>query len=189
MRWRESYFGVYFPICAATRWINTKIALECMHKLFSTRVHTLSYLLYDITNPQMKINTTIYTHRLRVSLSRLTFCWWCHNWLLVTSQYWITILGSRVRRFANDFTSDEVTSKNHWQIASRVTLKSLFTVTNVLFYFLHSIWCPEHTIPLKQLSIADFAIVAKGSLFWFSILASYSPIVLARANWRKGDLH
>ena len=65
----------------------------------------------------------------------------------------------------------------------------------------------EHKIPLKQLSIADLAIVAKDSLFWFSIVASpqlicdvtrmydtgivtsYSSIVLARANWRKGDLH
>ena len=56
------------------------------------------------------------------------------------------------------------------KIASRVTPKSLFTVTNVLFYFLHAIWCPEHTIPLKQLTIADFVIVAKNSLFWFSIV-------------------
>ena len=46
---------------------------------------------------------------------------------------WITILGSRVRRFANE---------NHWQIASRVTQKSVFTVTNVLFYFSHAILCP-----------------------------------------------
>ena len=30
----------------------------------------------------------------------------------------------------------------------------------------------EHTIPLKQLSIADFAIVAKDSLLWFSIVTS-----------------
>ena len=63
------------------------------------------------------------------------------------------------------FTSDEVTSENHWQIASRVTQKSLFTVTNVLFYFLHAICCPEHSIPRKQLSIADFAVVAKDNLF------------------------
>ena len=44
------------------------------------------------------------------------------------------------------FTSDEVTSENHWQITSRVTKTALFTVTNVLFYFLHAILCPEHTI-------------------------------------------
>ena len=41
------------------------------------------------------------------------------------------------------FTSDEVASENHRHIASRVTQKSLFMVTNVLFYFLHAIWCPE----------------------------------------------
>ena len=59
----------------------------------------------------------------------------------------------------------------------------------------------------KQSSVADFAIVAKGGLFWFSIVtslqlicdftrmrvtgtvASFSSIVLSRANWRKGDVH
>ena len=62
-------------------------------------------------------------------------------------------------------------------------------------------------IPLKTLSIAEFAIVAKDIVFWLSIcdvttvdmlchanlgtgiVTSYSSIVLARANWRKGDLH
>ena len=82
---------------------------------------------------------------------------------------WITILGSRVMWFANYFTSEEVTSENQWQIASQVTQKSLFMVTNVLFYFLHTIW--TH-IPLKQLWIADVAIVTKDSLFWFSIVTS-----------------
>ena len=43
---------------------------------------------------------------------------------------------------------------------------------NVLFYFLHAIWCPEHSIPPKQLSVSDFAVVAKDSLFWFSIVTS-----------------
>ena len=64
------------------------------------------------------------------------------------------------------FTNDEVTSENHWQIASRVTPKPLFTVTNALFYFLHAILCPEHTILLKkQSSIAHFATVAKDGRF------------------------
>ena len=43
--------------------------------------------------------------------------------------------------------------------------KSLFTAMNVLFYFLQAILRPEHTIPLKTLSIAGFAIVAKDGLF------------------------
>ena len=60
---------------------------------------------------------------------------------------------------------------NHWQITSRVTKKSLFTVTNVLFYFLHAILYLEHTVILntpfryKQSSIAHFAIVARDGLF------------------------
>ena len=92
------------------------------------------------------------------------------------------------------------------QIASRVTLKSLCTATNVSSYFLHAILCPENTVPLK-ISIADFAIVTKDGLFWLrfvtslqllfdvtqtwgtAIVTSYSSIVLARANRRKGDLH
>ena len=55
--------------------------------------------------------------------------------------------------------------------------------------------------------IADLAIVARDGLFWFSIVTSlqlfcdvtrtrvtgivtsYSSIVLARTNWRQGDLH
>ena len=84
---------------------------------------------------------------------------------------WITIFGSRVRRFANNF-HDWRSHENHWQIASRVTQKSLFMVTNVLFCFLHAIWCPEHSIPPKQLLIADFTVVAKDSLFWFSTVTS-----------------
>ena len=52
------------------------------------------------------------------------------------------------------FTSDEVTSENHWQITSRVTKKLLFMVSNVLFYFLHAISCPEHAILQKKSSTA-----------------------------------
>ena len=45
----------------------------------------------------------------------------------------IMIFGSRVRRFANDFHYF-VTRENHWQIASLVTQKPLFTVTHSLFF-------------------------------------------------------
>ena len=43
-----------------------------------------------------------------------------------------------------------------------------------MYYFISYLLfdVPEHKIPLKQLSIADFAIVAKDSLFWFSIVTS-----------------
>ena len=54
------------------------------------------------------------------------------------------------------FTRDEVTSENHWQIASRVTQKSFFTVTNVLFYFLHVILCFEQTISLQTIIDRSF---------------------------------
>ena len=78
-----------------------------------------------------------------------------------------------------------------------------------MYYFISYtlFYVPERTIPLKKISIADLSIVAKDGLFWFSIVTSlqlicdvtrmratgivtsYLSIVLARANWRKGDLH
>ena len=49
-------------------------------------------------------------------------------------------------------TIDEVKSEKHWQIASRVSdPKSLITVANVLFYFLHAILIPEQTNPLNAI--------------------------------------
>ena len=102
MRSRESYFGVYFSSCAATREINTKVTLEWARKQFVTRVHTLFYFLQDITNLKMTIKTKIFTHRPRGSLAQSTFWWWRHNRVLMTSQWpdncnaitWIVISNS-----------------------------------------------------------------------------------------------
>ena len=101
-RSRESYFGVYCPSCEAMREINNKIALEWALKQFVTRVHTLFYFLLDITDPKMMMKTTIFTHHPVVSLALLSFCWWRHNRLLMTSQWpdncdtitWIVISNS-----------------------------------------------------------------------------------------------
>ena len=105
------------------------------------------------------------------------------------------------------FTSDEVTSENYCRIASRVTKKSLFTVTNVLFYFLHAILCHEHTNPRRTTIERSFRHCCQGRPFSdraktspqlicdvmrtrnAGIVTSYLSIVIARANWRKGDLH
>ena len=94
-------------------------------------------------------------------------------WVTVNNDFWVT--SEAICQYL--FTGDEVTSENHWQIASRVTRKSLFTVTNVSFYFLHVIWCPEHSIPPKQLSITNFAVVANGSLFWLSIFVKSPQLI------------
>ena len=53
----------------ATQEINTKITLRWTHKLFVTRLHISFYLLHDMTNPQMTMKTTIFTHRPCVSLA------------------------------------------------------------------------------------------------------------------------
>ena len=79
---REGYFGVYFPNCAATRELNTKLTLEWAHKQFVTKVPSLFYISHDI----MTIKTTIFTECPLVSLTPFTFCWWRHNRLLMTSQ-------------------------------------------------------------------------------------------------------
>ena len=114
---------------------------------------------------------------------------------------------SRVTSLANHVTSDEVALENHWQTTSWVTKKSLFMVTNVLFHFLHTILCPHHTILHKtiinhsfchcrQRRIFPLSIVTSSQLIcdvmptWVtSIVTSSSSIVLAGANWHKGDLH
>ena len=76
----ECNFGVYFTRCFATREINTIIIPSWAHQQFVTRVNASFYLLHDITNPYITIKKAIFTHR-------LTFCWWRHNWLLMTSQW------------------------------------------------------------------------------------------------------
>ena len=80
-------------------------------------------------------------------------------------------------------------------------------VNECIILFLTRYLCSEHIIPLKQLSIADFANVDQDGLFRLSIVTSpllicdvtqtwctgivtsYSSIVLARANWCKADLN
>ena len=94
--------------------------------------------------------------------------WWRHNRPAIVTCTQINSLDIKNNAWVtvnNDFlvTSgvicqwfDEVTSKNHWQITSRVTKKSLFTVTNVLFYFLHAILYLEHTVPLRTIIDRSF---------------------------------
>ena len=63
------------------------------------------------------------------------------------------------------FMCDEVTSQKYWQIASRVTQKSLYTVTSVSFYFLRAMLCLWTHNSARNTSITTFAIVAKDGLF------------------------
>ena len=70
----------------------------------------------------------------------------CHEW----------------RDSAMIFKSDEVTSENHCRIASQVTKNLLFTVMNVLFYFLHAILCHENTNPLRTIIERSFRHCCQG---------------------------
>ena len=77
-----------------------------------------------------------------------------------------------------------------------------------MYYFIsYTLYVLNTPFRYKQASIAHFAIVTDDGLFWLNIVTSsqliydvtrtqgtgivtsYSSIVLARANWRKGDLH
>ena len=109
----------------------------------------------------------------------------------------------------NDFGfTSEAICQYYWQIASRVTQKSLFTVTNVLFYFLHAILCPwthnstknNYQLLISPLSlriaISDLALwchyswsVTSRERGLLALCGQILSIVLARANWRKCDLH
>ena len=91
-------------------------------------------------------------------------------------------LGSRVTRFADNCYEWQISGKSHHLWPKNL----LFTVTNVLFYFLHAILCPEHIIPLKQLSVADFAIVTKDDPFWLSIVMSPQLICDITRTWGTG---
>ena len=105
-------------------------------------------------------------------------------WVIVNNDVW-----SRVRWFANDF--------HEWRIHGNECI-ILFPARYVMSWTHNS---------AKKLSIAHFAITVKEGLFWLSIvtspqlicdvkrtrvtstMTSYSSIVLAHANLRKGDLH
>ena len=113
---------------------------------------------------------------------------------------------SRVKRFGNDF--HECLSHEWKLLPIRLTSDkiSLFTLTNVLFYFLHAIWCHEHTNPLRTIIERSFRLCCQGRPFltehcdvttidlwrhanaYTGIVTSYLLNVIARANWRKGDL-
>ena len=78
---------------------------------------------------------------------------------------WIAIFFSRVRRFGNDFHEWQ---RHEWKsLVNRLTgeKKSLFTVTNVLFYFLHAILCNEHTNPLRTIIERSFRHCCQGRPF------------------------
>ena len=53
---------------------NARVSPQTVHQ----RVHTLFYFLHDITNAEITIKTTIFTHRPRISLAQFS--------LLITSQ-------------------------------------------------------------------------------------------------------
>ena len=86
----------------------------------------------------------------------------------IKNNAWVTVNNdflSRVRRFGNDF--HEWRSHEWKSLPNRLTSdkKSLFTVTNVLFYFLYAILCHEHTNPLRTIIERSFRHCCQGRPF------------------------
>ena len=75
---------------------------------------------------------------------------------------WITIFCHEWGDSAMIFTSDEVTSENIADSHHEWQKNSLFTVTNVLFYFLHAISCHERTNPLRTITERSFRHCCQG---------------------------
>ena len=91
---------------------------------------------------------------------------------------WIMIFGHEWGDLPMIYRSDEVTIENHWQITSRVTKKSLFTVT--LLYVLNRLFYVLNTqFHQKQPSIAHFVIVAKDGLFLLALWRHHNWSVMS----------
>ena len=63
---------------------NTRVSAETVR-------HESAYSILFLTRHNESINeykTTSFTHCPRVPLARFSFCWWRHNGLLMTSQWW-----------------------------------------------------------------------------------------------------
>ena len=123
----------------AESWLGTSIWQLCVESLVAnTKTLWISFLLYDWWQYLKMYNYFII---MEIASKRI-----CMLLIIIHELPWIW------GDLPIIFTSDEVTSEIHWQIASRVTQKSLFTVANASFYFLRTSLCPEHTIPLKRIT-------------------------------------
>ena len=82
-------------------------------------------------------------------------------WVTVNNDFFVT--SEAIRPWFSRVTKSRVKimaeSPHEWQN------KSLFTVTNVLFYFLHAILCHEHTNPLRTIIERSFRHCCQGRPF------------------------
>ena len=110
-------------------WINGRVNNREAGDLRRHRAH------YVVTVMPSSNNTNIDTDREMCKIQRYGY---------IKNSAWVTVnndfLGHEWGDLPIIFTSDEVTSENHWQIASRVTQKSLVTVTNAFFFFSYTLF-------------------------------------------------
>ena len=78
-------------------------------------------------------------------------------WVTVNNDFFVT--SGAIRQWFSRVTKSQV------KISLTSDKKSLFTVTNVLFYFLHAILCHEHTNPLRSIIERSFRHCCQGRPF------------------------
>ena len=132
-------------------------------------------------------------------------------WVTVNNDFWVT--SEAICQWFSRVTKSRVKIivRHSWKsLANRITSDPKIVIhgNECIILFLTCYFMSWNTqFCQKPSSIAYFATVAKDGLFWLrivtspqlicvitrtrdtSIVASYLSIVLARANWRKGDLH
>ena len=122
-----------------------------------TDCHESIYIILFLTQHNKSITDdkmTIFTNRPCVSLAQFSICWWCHNRLLMTSQWldncdaitWIMISNSLYIDFIHAiFTAGHVRTWKYWN-TSIVQTKSYW----IMHY--HSIQCHEFKVNLFHLT-------------------------------------
>ena len=121
-------------------------------------------------------------------------------WVTVNNDFW-----SRVRWFANDFhewhSHEWKSMANHLTSDHKIVIHGneciILSLTCYLMYWTHHSATNKHRSLISPLSLTTvFSFVTSPRLICdvtrtrgTGIVTSYSSIVLARANWCKGDLH
>ena len=124
-------------------------------------------------------------------------------WVTVNNDFWVT--SEAICQWFSRVTKSlvKIIDKSHHEWPKIVIHGNECFILFLTRYFMSA----NTQFCLKPSSIAHFANVTKDGLFWLrivtspqlicdvtrtrytSIVTSYLSIVLARANWRKGDLH
>ena len=124
-------------------------------------------------------------------------------WVTLNNAFWVTseAICQWFSRVTKSWVKIIGKSPHEWPKNRYSRQQMYYFISYTLLYVLNTQFCEKHS------KITHFAIVANDGRFWLSIVTSpqlicdvtrtrdtsivtsYLSIVLARANWSKGDLH